>query len=137
MNQIEKCVVYIASNNPMARLNFVDIDGKQRVPITLPRLKILDDLEEDGRKKYHPYVVENYRSRRLSEDQLGKGEADGLTIRQRRAYELFAQGESASSIARGMKTSTDSVRNMIYKARVKLGLIKPTRAILKTYHDGY
>jgi hypothetical protein len=121
MSEIDKCVVYVSSMNPMSRLNFVEVDGKQKIPITLPRLKILDDCEEEGQKKYHPYVVENYKRKRKPEEQTMTGVADGLTIRQRRAYELFRQGESVVDIARGMRTSFDSVRNMIYVAKKKMG----------------
>ena len=127
MSEIDKCIVYVSSMNPMARLNFVDVDGKQRIPITLPRVKILDDWEEEGQKKYHPYVVGNYKRKRRPEEQSAFGVADGLTIRQRRAYELFLQGEAVVDIARKLKTSSESARNMVYVAKKKLGVYEPPK----------
>ena len=111
----DRCVLYLNSSNPMTRLNSMDVDGKTRVPVTLPYLKCLEDVVDDLGQKYRPYKhVEVF----VREKPLEVSNA--LTIRQRRAYEMRKQGFPVSEIAKSMRASNNSVRAMISVAKAKI-----------------
>ena len=115
---IDRCVLYLTSANPMTRISAMETDGKGKIPITLPFVKCLEDLTHDGEQKYQPYVFKEAPEVfvRISEPLF----VNGLTIRQRKAYEMHKGGVSTEDIARSMKTSSSSVRRMIFVAKTKL-----------------
>lgn len=115
--KIEKCVVYVATLNPMTRINYAVVDGARRVPITLPRLKC---LEEHDDVKYHPYKEDEPLPIKKKDLPLPKPDQQ-LSIREKRAYELHKAGVQVKDIAHEFHTSNNSVRAMISRARVKLG----------------
>jgi DNA-binding NarL/FixJ family response regulator len=99
----------------MNRINSIEMDGYSGIPITLPHLKCLDDVIEEGKKKYQPYVFKEQEVFvKVARPPVFVG---GLTIRQRRAYEMHKRGILSEDIARSMKTSSNSVRAMISVAR--------------------
>ena len=120
---IERCVIHLTSVSP-TRLGYIDVNGKMKVPITLPRVKCLDDEEEDGEVKYQPYKPEPITKTVIEPVKLREGICAGLTIRQRKAFELHVDGVSTKDIAALFRTSSSSVRNMISTARLKLGMKK-------------
>lgn len=118
---IDKCVFYVVTQNPMTRINCSVVDGQRKVPVTLPRLKCLQDLETGKEPKYFPYT--NAEIAVLKETK-GEDSVDGkqLTIRERKAYELFNLGVKVKYIAREFRDSNNRVRSLIHNAQVKLGV---------------
>lgn len=115
---IEKCVLHLPSLNPMSRINNESNEGLRRVPVTLPFVSCLD------REKYKPYTEESHPPLPRSVRQaavLPRKPSTGLTIREKGSYEMFKAGMKVADIARHFHTSTNSIRSMIYKARLKLG----------------
>ena len=126
--QIEKCVIYIATLDPMAKANSAIIDGRKKMPVTLPRLKCLEGVYPD---KYLPYVegeplplplAKNIDSNKI------------LSMRESKAYELFKQGMAVKYIARELKTSNSAVYYMIHQARVRLGERPPSVTEVLSYN---
>jgi len=115
----DRCVLHLNSSNPMSRLNSMEMDGYSGIPITLPYLKCLEDVTEEGKKKYQPYVFEEPKEV-FVKIKRPPVIVDGLTIRQRRAYEMHMSGVPTEDIARSMKTSSNSICNMISVAKKKL-----------------
>lgn len=112
---IEKCVVYIVSQNPMARINSAVVEGQKRVPVSLPRLKCLEGEDE----KYLPYEDSDVA---LLKKEKSINIENGLTVREKKAYDLFKSGIQVKYIAREFRDSNNRVRAMIQKAKLKLGV---------------
>ena len=112
---IEKCVVYVKAPDSASRVSSAIVDGKNKIPITLPRVKCLDD--EPG--KYFPYT--GVELLKIKEDDDEVGGPKGLTIRERESHRLHSLGVSVKDIARQFRESNDRIRRMISSAKNKLG----------------
>ena len=123
MMELERCVLYMTSTHP-TRLGYIDSKGKTRVPITLPRVKCLDEAEEEGESKYRPYNEEFIVAKVAEPVAIKEGAYATLTTRQQKAFDLHTAGVSTKEIASQFKTSSSSVRNMISVAKIRLGIKK-------------
>ena len=112
--QIDKCIVYLATQNPMTRVNYSEGDvAVRRIPISLPRVSCLDDPLPNEPQKYFPYNDDD-------PEQMGST----LTLREKRALRLFKEGSSILEIARVFKCSQESVRWHLSRARAKLRVLR-------------
>lgn len=122
MEAIEKCVLYIDTTDVASRSGAIVIDGKYKVPVTLPKLKCLEDQTD----KYFPYLV--YDSLNAGGVEEGMGfDRDDLSVRERQAFMLFKQGVSNTEIAKELCVSSESVRMMLARARRKFEGTKPAK----------
>ena len=121
--EIERCVLYMTSVHP-TRLGHIDPNGKMKVPITLPRVKCLDETEEEGEIKYRPYNEEFIAAKVVESVAIKEGAYASLTPRQQKAFDLHSANVSTKEIASQFRTSSSSVRNMISVAKVRLGIKK-------------
>jgi len=123
MMEIERCVLYMISAHP-TRLGHIDDKGKMRVPITLPRLKCLEETEDEGEIKYRPYSEEFVAEKVVEPIVMKEGAYASLTPRQQKAFDMHMANISTKEIASEFRTSSSSVRNMISVAKVRLGIKK-------------
>jgi hypothetical protein len=114
--QIEKCVIFLRALDPMARSTGIVMDGRYRVPVTLPRLKCLDDEPN----KYFPYTGDEIILSQEAKDKL-LDDSSELTEREKYAYEAFKRGEKIKNIASDLRQSSNDIRLMIFKAKNKMG----------------
>lgn len=112
---IEKCVVFVKAFDGPSRVSSAIIDGKNKVPVTLPRVKCLDDEPN----KYFPYTGAELVN--VKEEKDEDVDSKELTIREKESHRLYKLGVSIKDIAKQFRTSSDHVRSMISSARRKLG----------------
>lgn len=118
--QIEKCVMYVATQNPMTRINYSGKEGVRFVPISLPKLKCLENFQQDGKIKYFPYqekpIAEIVRPAVVLREPPKE-----LTVREKKAYDYYKAGAAIMDISREFRCSHNAVRMLIRKAQIKLG----------------
>lgn len=127
---LERCVLYISTVDTASRSGAVIVNGKYRVPITLPKVKCLDELSD----KYFPYdnhdpIIGKQLHEELAKIQESPLKNEKCTERELRFYELSKSGMNVKDIASAFVTSNDEVRMSIVKARIKTGEIPENRKV--------
>jgi DNA-binding NarL/FixJ family response regulator len=111
---IEKCILYVGTVEKAPVHSGVEVTGRNRMAVTLPKLKCLQD------EKYRPYVEVCEQKEEPNDPLFGKE----LTDRQRKTHEMFKLGKTITEIAKELNVSVGSIHSNLTLAKVKLGEIK-------------
>lgn len=131
----ERCVLYVNTIDTASRSSIMVVDGKYRVPVTLPKIKCLEVYSD----KYFPYSDNDPVVERKLHQELFKGMENisfknkECSERELKCYAMSKNGMSVKDIASFFNTSNDTVRGSIVRARIKLGEIPEHR--VKSDHN--